>query len=88
MVRNQDKLDLHDKTLSTHSEEINCIKKDMSKNNFWASFFGQNSWVQKFAKFVIYCFMFYMLIKMGYDASDFLSVLITDNRNIYIYLIP
>jgi hypothetical protein len=77
MVRSQDKLDLHDKTLSAHSEEINCIKKDMSKNNFWASFFGQNSWVQKFAKFIIIVALIIFLVKAGYDASNLLSVLIT-----------
>ena len=31
MVRSQDKLDYHDRTITAHTEEINCIKQDINK---------------------------------------------------------
>lgn len=75
MVRTQDKVDNHDKVLSNHSEEISCIKLDLQKGQFWNNFFGQNSWVQKFAKTIVFAVLFYALVRIGYDVSGFLKIL-------------
>lgn len=75
MVRTQDKVNSHDKTLSNHSEEIGCIKRDMLKNNFWTNFFGENSWVQKIAKTIVIAVLVYALVKIGYDVSGLLKII-------------
>ena len=75
MVRSQDKLDIHDKTINAHTEEISLIKQDLNKNQFWGNFFSNSSWVQKVAKTIVFAVLIYALVKIGYDVSGLLNVI-------------